>query len=764
VSHDLKPKLRNCDCADALHYLSDHRGLFIALRLQFKASGKHRKKILPKTRRWKPLLDDEGTPAPYHEFLDQALDDVGVSDIIGITRATVTAAQEGREATDPEPSKHSEFVQRLFAERRAASDGDERKELTKKLWRALRDERTLKHEQRLTQALEANKGAKELLKLVSLPVRSRRVLAMKDCKGHRKTLRSDIAKVFADFYAQLYGVSSAFPQPDIPAETPFEAVTLEEIVQALKQLKSGKACAEDGLLAEMLKAGSEKLHKKIAQAFSLLLEGGTQVPEDWFINKLVVLFKKGDKELPKNYRPISIVPIMAKLFSIVLLNRVRAQLNNLQPYEQAGFRPGYSCNEEVHFLRLLAEKADEWSETLWIASLDLEKAFDKVLRSSVFMALEDAGVEVYILYAIWRIYEQQRAKVSVDRHTVSELFDVVCGVRQGDPLSPLLFNNVTRIIFRDLKSKWMKKRWGTVIGDDSGPRITHAMFADDTLLIASTRASLKQMIKDTKDELAKHGLKLNIDKCQIQTTAPTRLKALAIDGVDIPIVPASQGFTVLGTKFTLRGRTSTEIKSRIAAAWGKFHQIWFILKNRDTSLAKRLRLFDAVVGQSALWCSESWSVTKEERLHIQSVQNEMLRRIAGPKRRPDEDWVEWVIQSTRAARQRAKDAGVRMWVESHLRAKFLWAGHVMRMDDRRLVKRVCTWRDSEWWATEMALPQRLQVHRPHRTHWFRWEDELRRFSHCKGWPSWQNKAQERDRDGRAAIWIDAAEEFVAATW
>ena len=99
-----------------------------------------------------------------------------------------------------------------------------------------------------------------------------------------------------------------------------------------------------------------------------------------------------------------------------------------------------------------------------------------------------------------------------------------------------------------------------------------------------------------------------------------------------------------------------------------------------------------------------------------------------------------------------------------MKTKFLWAGKVMRMDDRRLVKRASTWRDSEWWTTEKALPQRLQVHRPHRTHWFRWEDELRRFALSKGWSSWQSKAQEKDSEGKTSFWIDAAEDFVTASW
>ena len=116
------------------------------------------------------------------------------------------------------------------------------------------------------------------------------------------------------------------------------------------------------------------------------------MPEEWCISRLTVLFKKGDPELPKNYRPIAIVPVLSKLFSGVLLARIRDTLNALQPEEHAGFRADYSCSDIVHFLRLIAEKAQEWGVPVWVASLDLEKAFDKVSHASVLRCLHEAGV------------------------------------------------------------------------------------------------------------------------------------------------------------------------------------------------------------------------------------------------------------------------------------------------------------------------------------------------------------------------------------
>eukprot|EP00973_Karenia_brevis_P021399 2941634-Karenia_brevis.AAC.1 len=106
---------------------------------------------------------------------------------------------------------------------------------------------------------------------------------------------------------------------------------------------------------------------------------------------------------------------------------------------------------------MISEKAEEWGLPVWMASLDFEKAFDKVHRSSVVEALQDAGVDAYLVRAVWMLYSKTTGYVHVDRNTISNCFDIAGGVRQGDPMSPILFNNVTRIIFRQLQQSWRSK-------------------------------------------------------------------------------------------------------------------------------------------------------------------------------------------------------------------------------------------------------------------------------------------------------------------
>ena len=97
---------------------------------------------------------------------------------------------------------------------------------------------------------------------------------------------------------------------------------------------------------------------------------------EYKVVSFIIINKKGDKQNLNNYRPITLLPNIYKLFTKILTNRLTDTLDENQPREQAGFRSGYSTIDHLHTINQLIEKTLEYNKPLCLAFVDYEKAFD----------------------------------------------------------------------------------------------------------------------------------------------------------------------------------------------------------------------------------------------------------------------------------------------------------------------------------------------------------------------------------------------------
>ena len=188
---------------------------------------------------------------------------------------------------------------------------------------------------------------------------------------------------------------------------------MEELAAALAKMKAGKAKDSCGIVAEMLKHGGETLHLAILELFNDILVNKACPPEGWKKSRLKIIFKKGDPKLPKNYRPIAILPILYKLFSRMLCHRVQDAVFRAQSPDQAAYRPGFSTEDHLLSLTLLYERTREFNQDLWIGLVDFEKAFDTVDHDSLWRVLRDVGVEPCYVEILRRLYANQQSSVDV---------------------------------------------------------------------------------------------------------------------------------------------------------------------------------------------------------------------------------------------------------------------------------------------------------------------------------------------------------------
>ena len=201
---------------------------------------------------------------------------------------------------------------------------------------------------RVKEAVETGKGLKKAttkeeckVMIPSLKERDRSII----------TNRERILERCAEF-CKLYGDTVQNIAKVETEEVP--SILTSEVERALSQMTSSKAPGEDQIVAEMIRAGSEIAPSKIQELYTAVLRTET-VPKEWK-NAIIItlILKKGDKDLT-NYRPISLLSHIYKLFMKVL-NRLNSSLNEHQQPEQAAYRRGFSTIDHLHAVTKVLKK------------------------------------------------------------------------------------------------------------------------------------------------------------------------------------------------------------------------------------------------------------------------------------------------------------------------------------------------------------------------------------------------------------------------
>ena len=140
--------------------------------------------------------------------------------------------------------------------------------------------------------------------------------------------------------------------------------------------------------------------------------------------------------------------ICAKVYNKLLLNRIHATIDRKLRKNQAGFRPGRSCTQQVHILRRIIEGFQIKKLPLVATFIDFRKAFDSINWDSMFTILRNYGIPKEIFYAIRVLYDNSKYAIFVDGQ-FSEEFEVTTGVLKGDVLAPFLFINVLDFLMKN---------------------------------------------------------------------------------------------------------------------------------------------------------------------------------------------------------------------------------------------------------------------------------------------------------------------------
>ena len=244
------------------------------------------------------------------------------------------------------------------------------------------------------------------------------------------------------------------------------------------------------------------------------------VPRSWLCTLFNMLPKKMRPKQVGDFRPIANIRLFYKVFACLVLDGIEHQFDDHQPEEQHGFRRGKRIEEHLLTANVFLDKALNVGIPVWVVSLDLWKAFDRVHWPALWKGLHEQGISEHMIWMISKLYDGQFGEV-IGSTGRSRKFSITGGVRQGCVLSPRLFCAVLQFAMR----KWRMK-----VGDlgfdlsDGMPHFIDLRFADGILLFARSAMEVRKLLDSLVAELSEVGLLLNADKTVIWQVKADRLQ------------------------------------------------------------------------------------------------------------------------------------------------------------------------------------------------------------------------------------------------
>ena len=426
-------------------------------------------------------------------------------------------------------------------------------------------------------------------------------------------------------FNKLLGSPPKISEEDTPILTVFDSLGIseepfsdEEFQIAKKSIRCGKACGEDGITPEFLKYGGldDIVLGFVNQAYT---EGG--IPEKWKILIIVPVPKKGDLTKPDNYRGISLISLVMKLYNRLIMNRLRPALDPLLRTAQNGFRAKRTTVGQIVALRRLLEGVRANNLSCVLTFIDFRKAFDTIHRGKLMEILRAYGVPEKIVSAIAATYSQTWAKVRTpDGDT--ESFEILAGVLQGDTLAPFLFIVALDYALR-CAIDGREEELGFTLTKRASRRVPAKMvtdldFADDISLLSDSVQKACSLLHEVERHCLRIGLGMNTKKTKVMAENVDNPEVRSLDGTLLEVV---EDFNYLGAWIA---STQKDIRIRRARAWSALHNMNRVWKSEMSENLKR-RLFVTTVESVLLYGCEAWALTVKDEKALDGVYTRMLR-------------------------------------------------------------------------------------------------------------------------------------------
>jgi len=639
-----KNSVTNCEAYSTLGSLfSDHRIVTAKVSLRLRstkpnASNKVTKYI------WSDLATNKEMQEKYavevrnrYQLLLNECEEPVVRDYDKFVQATAEAAEEclrpvprsrkKLKSLDPRVKALRDEVEEAYAAYMADRKNEASRELYKKKKEELYDVYAIVDEEELTNMVNEAEQAHACSqhgvawKLIN-EISGRHRAQSSKLKANSPEER---VQMWLNHFSQLLGSPPKISDEDTPILTVFDSLgisvdpyTPEEFQSAKKSIRCGKACGEDGITPELLKYGGldDIMLGFINQAYE---EGS--IPEKWKTLVIVTVPKKGDLTKPDNYRGISLISLVMKLYNRLIMNRLRPALDPLLRNSQNGFRQKRTTVGQIVALRRLLEGVRAENLSCVLTFIDFRKAFDTIHRGKLMEILRAYGVPGQIVSAISATYSETWAKVRTPDGDTKP-FQILAGVLQGDTLAPFLFIVALDYALR-CAINGREEELGFTLTKRASRRVpaktlTDLDFADDISLISGSVQKACKLLVEVERQCLRIGLGMNTKKTKVMAENVENPEIRTLDGTVLEVV---EDFNYLGAWIA---STQNDIRIRRARAWSALHSMNRVWKSGMNDNLKR-RLFVTTVESVLLYGCEAWALTVKDEKALDGVYTRMLR-------------------------------------------------------------------------------------------------------------------------------------------
>ena len=400
----------------------------------------------------------------------------------------------------------------------------------------------------------------------------------------------------------------------------------EELQDALRQLKKDKAPGSDGIRQDLFRVLNYTNETSLLRLFNSIFRS-KQIPKDWKKALVVSIYKnKGLDTDPANYRPISLLNTLYKLYAAMLQKRLAADLDHKLRETQYGFRARKGTKDPIFILRRYQDYSAKTGRRAHLLFLDWKMAFDKLDHSALLISLARLGLSQHYISIIKDIYADPVFQ-TVGHQDSKAWYPAHTGIRQGCPLSPYLFILTMTCLFHDVDKRL--RGMGVPCNNWSiGKPIYDLEYADDTVLMGITSAQLQEFLSVIQVEAMLYGMQLNKDKTQL-LVHPDH-PAITLQFTDGTPVKTTQSIGYLGTEVSWVDTTKTAISARKAkahAAYAKLQHVW----RSNLCVKAKVMIFISCILSTLLYALDSLTL---ENKHLKTLDGwffRYLRRAVGIK-------------------------------------------------------------------------------------------------------------------------------------